>query len=125
MSRCLLQLVISQIHHSIDVSVSSPACSIPNSPLNSCLCVFSILFYPKFNTQLMSLCLLQLVLSQIHHSIDVSVSSPACSIPNSPLNSCPSPAYSIPNLPLNSYLGVIASLLYSKFPTEFMSFSSS
>src|SRR5882724_2021809 len=88
-SRHLLQLVLSQIHHSIHVLGSSPACSIPNSPLNSYLSVFIFTnsFYNKSTTQFIFRCLLQLVLSQIHHSIHILVSSPACSIPNSPLNS--------------------------------------
>jgi len=90
MSQCVLrlhQLILSQIHHSIHISVSSPA-----------------VFYLKFTTQFMSQCLLQLVLSQIHHSIHVSMSSSACSIPNSPLD---------------LYLGVFSGLFYHMFTCQF------
>src|SRR5258705_7290022 len=76
-SQHLLQLVLSQIHHSIHVLGSSPACSIPNSPLNSYLSVFVFTnsFYHKSTTQFIFWCLLQLVLSQIHHSIHISIFS--------------------------------------------------
>jgi len=106
----LLQLVWSQIHHSIHILVFSPTVRvITNSPLNSSLGVFSSsLFDHKFTTQIIPRCpLLQLVLSQIHHSIHASVSSsPACLITNSPLK---------------SFLGVLSSsLFYHKFTTQFM-----
>src|SRR5258705_289313 len=90
MSWCLLQLVLSQIHHSICISVSSLACSIPNSPLS------------------LYLGLHQLVLSQIHHSIHISVFT----------------SLFYTNSPLNSYLGVFLGLSYPKFTTQFISRSS-
>jgi hypothetical protein len=81
-SWCLLQLVLSHIDLSIHLVVSSPAHSITNSPVNSALCIFSSLLYRKFTTQFISWCLLQFILSQIHLSIQLSVSSPAHSITN-------------------------------------------
>jgi hypothetical protein len=71
-SRCLPWLVLSQIHNSIHISVFT-SLFYPNSPLNSYLGVFLSLSYPKFTTQFIFQWLLQLVLSQIHHSIHISV----------------------------------------------------
>jgi len=101
---CPLLLIVSQIHLSIHMLVSSPAHSIINSLLNLSFSVLSSSsFYHKFTSQFIPRCPILPVVSQIYHSIQSSVCSSACSIIHSPFN---------------SYVGV---LFHHKYTTQFIS----
>jgi hypothetical protein len=100
-------LVVSQIHLSIHMLVSSPARSIINLLLNLSFSVLSSSsFYHKFTSRFIPQCPILPVVSQIYHSIQSSVCSSACSIIHSPFN---------------SYVRVFSSLFHHKFTTQFIS----